>query len=57
MDKMTPLQALVYWTVYVISLLIIHPALFVYRWGVVIAWGIADVAVKGAHWVARRGRG
>lgn len=53
---MTPLQSLVYWSVYAVSLLIIHPALFVWRWSVVIAWGIADVAVKAAHWVARRGR-
>ena len=55
-DPMTPLQALVYWSVYTISLLIIHPLLFVYRWSVYIAWSIADVAVKAAHWVARRGR-
>lgn len=56
MDKMTPLQFLVYWSVYAVSLLIIHPLLFVWRWGVVIAWSIADVVVKAAHWVARRGR-
>jgi len=55
-DPLTPLQPLVYWSVYAISLLIIHPLLFVWRWSVVIVWAIADAAVKAAHWVARRGR-
>ena len=61
---MTTIKTLLYWIKYAvvfgggyaISLLIIHPALFVWRWSVVIAWGIADVVVKAAHWVARRGR-
>jgi len=56
MDKMTPLQSLVYWSVYILSTIFYHLPLFVWRWSVVIAWGIADVAVKAAHWVARRGR-
>lgn len=61
MDK---IKTLLYWITYgivvgggyILSTLFYHLPLFVWRWSVVIAWSIADVVVKAAHWVARRGR-
>ena len=55
-NPMTPLQALVYWSVYILSTIFYHLPLWMYRWARFIVLSIADVAVKVAHWVARRGR-
>ena len=55
-EPMTPLQAIVYWTVYILSTLFYHLPLFVWRWSVFIVLSIADVVVKAVHWVVRRGR-
>lgn len=52
---MTILGKIVYGVVYVVSLLIIHPILFVYRWLVFVATNIAAMVRAVWRWL-RRGK-